>query len=111
MIMSIKELKEFDKIRIEDFSTYEDEKSWNGGCYSYTETLVDNKDGTWESIYTSSSEMFEPRHEMLTDDLVFDSVNQQIKYVEKGYPYADHIKVTMSKMDNILIFTIDRKDR
>ena len=109
--MTMEELNRFKKVVFEDYTEYQYDKCWNGGCYSYTDVYTNKGNGEWELEYTSSSEMFETTYDDVPDDGVLYEVNKYIKMVNGDMPsYMQHCFVKLRNEGNKLVFFMDRKD-
>lgn len=109
--MTAEEIKKFEKVVFEDYTEFQYDKCWNGGCYSYTDVYTNKGNGEWEVEYTSSSEMFEITSEEVSDEETLYRVNKYIKMANGDMPfYMQDCFVEIHKKDNKLVFFMDRKD-
>lgn len=110
--MTVEELKGFEKVVFEDYTKYQYDKCWNGGCYSYTDVHTNKDNGEWASVYTSSSEFSEAEYDITSDEEMLDKVNKYVKMVNGTMPfYMQNYFVKLRNEGSKLVFIMDRKDR
>nr|DAE82520.1 MAG TPA: hypothetical protein [Caudoviricetes sp.] len=109
--ITMKELRKFKKVVFEDYTQYEYNKCWNGGCYSYKDIYTRADEG-WNAVYTTSCDLVEPEDGFVDDQKLLYSVNEHIKMVNGVMPfYMDDCFTEMNEKEDKLTFFTGRKDR